>query len=76
MATATQTINGDLLRTVAKFVESAHWKESLKILKLAVTRSSTLVAPPSSGAMTYHWETTEVCSLLKIFFLDKGPSIN
>ena len=60
MATATQTINGDLLRTVAKFVESAHWKESLKILKLAVTRSSTLVAPPSSGAMTYHWETTEV----------------
>ena len=54
-----QVINGDLLRTVAKFVESAHWKESLKILKLAVTRSSTLVAPPSSGAMSYHWETTE-----------------
>ena len=60
MATATQTINGDLLRTVAKFVESAHYKESLKILKLAVTRSSTLVAPPSSAsAMSYHWETAE-----------------
>ena len=59
MTTATQIINGDLLRTVAKFVESAHWKESLKILKLAVTRSSTLVAPPSSGTLSYHWETTE-----------------
>ena len=60
MATATQTINGDLLRTVAKFVESSHYKESLKILKLAVTRSSTLVAPPSSAsAMSYHWETAE-----------------
>ena len=29
----------------------------MKILKLAVTRSSTLVAPPSSGGMSYHWET-------------------
>jgi hypothetical protein len=58
MATATQTINGDLLRTVAKFIQSPHWKEALKILKLAVTRSSTLVAPPSTGAMSYHWETT------------------
>ena len=29
----------------------------MKILKLAVTRSSTLVAPPSSGAISYHWET-------------------
>ena len=58
MTTATQTINGDLLRTVAKLVESPHWKESLRILKLAVTRSSTLVAPPSTGAMSYHWETT------------------
>ena len=30
MTTATQTINGDLLRTVAKLVESPHWKESLR----------------------------------------------
>lgn len=32
----------------------------MKILKLAVTRSSTLVAPPSnSGSMPpYHWEAT------------------
>ncbi len=58
MASSTQTINGDLLRTVAKFVESQHWKESLKILKLAVNRSSNLVAPPTTGAMSYNWETT------------------
>ena len=38
--------------------QSQHWKEALKILKLAVTRSSTLVAPPSSGGIPYHWETT------------------
>jgi len=37
------------MRAVSKFVETPHWKEALKILKLAVTRSSTLVAPPSSG---------------------------
>ena len=38
MSAATQTINSDLLRTVARFVETVHWKEALKILKLAVTR--------------------------------------
>ena len=64
MAQASQTINADLLRTVAKFVESQHWQEAMKILKLAVTRSSTLVAPPSSGSasasssMTSYWESS------------------
>merc|ERR1719510_2572764 len=57
LQSATSSINSDLLRAVSKFVESVHWKEALKILKLAVTRSSTLVAPPSSGAISYHWET-------------------
>ena len=47
---AAQTINSDLLRTVAKFIETQHWREALKILKLAVTRSSTLVAPGSAAA--------------------------
>lgn len=28
--------------------QGTHWKEALKILKLVVTRSSTLVAPPTS----------------------------
>ena len=50
MTMATQIINSDLLRTVAKFIETQHWREALKILKLAVTRSSTLVAPGSSAA--------------------------
>ena len=49
LQSATTNINSDLLRAVSKFVESIHWREALKILKLAVTRSSTLVAPPSSG---------------------------
>ncbi|XP_023347388.1 protein furry [Eurytemora carolleeae] len=49
LQSTTHTINSDLMRAVSKFVETPHWKEALKILKLAVTRSSTLVAPPSSG---------------------------
>lgn len=32
-----------------------HWKEALKILKLVVSRSSSLVAPPTS--LITHWET-------------------
>ena len=53
LQSATTSINSDLLRAVSKFVESVHWKEALKILKLAVTRSSTLVAPPSTGFIKY-----------------------
>ncbi|XP_046454255.1 protein furry-like isoform X2 [Daphnia pulex] len=45
-----QQVNADLLRVIAKYIEGAHWKEALKILKLAVTRSSSLVAPPSSAS--------------------------
>ena len=30
--------------------KAAHWKDALKILKLAVTRSSSLVEPPSSSS--------------------------
>merc|ERR1740128_285213 len=42
-------VNADLLRVIAKYIEGTHWKEALKILKLAVTRSSSLVAPPSNA---------------------------
>eukprot|EP00058_Branchiostoma_floridae_P025945 XP_002611435.1 hypothetical protein BRAFLDRAFT_63933 [Branchiostoma floridae] len=38
-------MNADLLRIIAKYVQSNHWQESLNILKLAVQRSSTLVSP-------------------------------
>lgn len=50
-----QPINADLLRVIAKYIEGAHWKEALKILKLVVTRSSSLVAPPIS-THTSGWE--------------------
>ncbi|XP_063986587.1 protein furry isoform X3 [Diachasmimorpha longicaudata] len=45
---AAQPINTELLRVISKYVEGPYWKEALKILKLVVTRSSTLVAPPTS----------------------------
>lgn len=52
---AAQPINADLLRVIVKYMEGVHWKEALKILKLVVTRSSSLVAPP----ITLHsaWES-------------------
>ncbi|XP_024946755.1 protein furry isoform X2 [Cephus cinctus] len=43
-----QPVNTELLRVISKYVEGSHWKEALKILKLVVTRSSSLVAPPTS----------------------------
>ncbi|KAK9752212.1 Cell morphogenesis central region [Popillia japonica] len=53
---ASQPINADLLRVIVKYIEGPHWKESLKILKLVVTRSSSLSAPPTS--LHTHWETS------------------
>lgn len=53
---ACQPINADLLRVIVKYIDGVHWKEALKILKLVVSRSSSLVTPPSS---TYsHWESS------------------
>ncbi|RZF45117.1 hypothetical protein LSTR_LSTR014742 [Laodelphax striatellus] len=43
---AAQPVYSDLLRVIAKYIEGVHWKEALKVLKLVVTRSSSLVAPP------------------------------
>ncbi|XP_035428563.2 protein furry isoform X4 [Spodoptera frugiperda] len=50
-APAAQPVNTDLLRAVAKFIDvtvqdSNNYKEAMKILKLVVTRCSTLVVPP------------------------------
>ena len=43
-------LNMELFRTVCRHVGTSHWKDALKILKLAVTRSSTLTAaPPNLG---------------------------
>ena len=40
--------------------QGSQWKEALKILKLAVTRSSTLAAAPSTGS-------TSISSELSVF---------
>jgi hypothetical protein len=62
----------DLLRAVSKFVETVHWKEALKILKLAVTRSSTLVAPPSSSISSHSsshlWEAHTSFAEAEVYF--------
>ncbi|KAK4300624.1 hypothetical protein Pmani_027179 [Petrolisthes manimaculis] len=52
---AAQLVNGDLLRVIAKYIEGSHWKEALRILKMAVTRSSALVVPPASSH-THYWD--------------------
>lgn len=40
------TINNDILKVATKYIEGPLWKDALKILKLVVTRSSTLATPP------------------------------
>lgn len=57
-AAVTQSINADLLRVIVKYIEGPNWKEALKILKLVVTRSSSLVVPPTS--MHSHWDSSLV----------------
>ncbi|XP_057206794.1 protein furry homolog isoform X3 [Triplophysa rosa] len=39
--------NVEVLTTIEKFVQTAHWKEALNILKLVVSRSASLVSPSS-----------------------------
>ncbi|UXI15497.1 Heterogeneous nuclear ribonucleoprotein K [Sarcoptes scabiei] len=48
-----KSINENLIRVVSKYIEGPQWKEALKILKLAVSRSSSLVAPSYSSGTTY-----------------------
>ncbi|XP_043206495.1 protein furry-like [Amphibalanus amphitrite] len=49
---ASHPINADLLRAVARYAQGQgqHWREALRILKLAVAQSSSLAAAPSSGS--------------------------
>ncbi|XP_072301955.1 protein furry homolog isoform X1 [Eucyclogobius newberryi] len=37
--------NGDVMKTIEKFVQTVHWKDALNILKLVVSRSASLVHP-------------------------------
>ncbi|KAK6976868.1 protein furry, partial [Biomphalaria glabrata] len=41
-------LNLELFHSINKHVQTNNWREALKILKLAVTRSSTLATPPPS----------------------------
>ncbi|GAB0086169.1 protein furry [Sergentomyia squamirostris] len=47
-----QPISADLLRVIAKYLDSSHWKEAMKILKLVVTRSSSLQVVPQGPPET------------------------
>ncbi|BFZ15206.1 hypothetical protein BsWGS_18245 [Bradybaena similaris] len=50
IASAPSTVlNQELFLAINKHVQTNNWREALKILKLAVTRSSTLAAPPPSS---------------------------
>ncbi|KAM9318138.1 protein furry homolog isoform 2-T2 [Pholidichthys leucotaenia] len=40
--------NIEVLKTIEKFVQTAHWREALNILKLVVSRSASLVQPSFS----------------------------
>ncbi|XP_053095518.1 protein furry homolog isoform X3 [Pangasianodon hypophthalmus] len=50
-----KSFNTDVLNTIEKFVQTAHWKEALNILKLVVSRSASLVLPssPSSSSVSH-----------------------
>ena len=58
--------------------QSSHWKEALKILKLAVSKSSTLVAPLTSSGISYHWETASGSNFAEtdMYFKKELPGIN
>ncbi|XP_064619246.1 protein furry-like isoform X4 [Lineus longissimus] len=60
------SISSELLRVVALHVKGPHWKEALKILKLVVTRSSTLAAPPPSMHTSSSSDLSHVSSTSKI----------
>uniref|UniRef100_A0A336LX10 CSON006579 protein n=1 Tax=Culicoides sonorensis TaxID=179676 RepID=A0A336LX10_CULSO len=49
-----QPLCADLLRVISKFLDTPHWREALKILKLVVTRSSTLQVVPQYSEKSYH----------------------
>ncbi|KAG7224571.1 hypothetical protein INR49_011323 [Caranx melampygus] len=44
-AVQVKQFNGDVMKTIEKFVQTVHWKDALNILKLVVSRSASLVHP-------------------------------
>lgn len=52
-------------------MEGPHWKEALKVLKLVVSRSSTLVAPPLTSHHHTHWEPSPHLSFTDVELFTK-----
>ncbi|XP_076807227.1 protein furry homolog-like isoform X2 [Clavelina lepadiformis] len=58
------TVIHELLHTVSKHLNSKqYWKESLSILKLAVSRSSQLASPSSTSSLRQSGDVTEMLEL-------------
>lgn len=60
----TRLIHDDILSMAAKYMEGPQWKEALKILKLAVDRSSTLATPSYSSSSNYGCGSSIISSIV------------
>ena len=45
--TSSSSVNPNLSKVISKYIEGAQWKDALKIIKLIVSRSSSLAAAPA-----------------------------
>uniref|UniRef100_A0A667XRB5 FRY microtubule binding protein n=1 Tax=Myripristis murdjan TaxID=586833 RepID=A0A667XRB5_9TELE len=52
--------NIEVLKTIEKFVQTAHWREALNILKLVVSRSASLVQPSSPQSDLFYEDVSRV----------------
>lgn len=66
----TRLIHEDILSVSTKYMEGPQWKDALKILKLAVARSSTLAAPSYSAASTYGCGSSIISSIVSCGYSD------
>lgn len=55
------SLNSELAKLISKYMESQQWKEALKIVKLVVSRSSSLAAAPSASQAAYINSTSIDC---------------
>lgn len=72
---AIRLINDDLMRVATKYIESPLWKDALKILKLAVSRSSTLAAPSYTCNFSYAPSIATVSSIMSCSSYKDGVNI-
>lgn len=48
VTSSSSSMNGDLAKLISKYMESSQYKEALKLIKIVVSRSSSLAAPPTN----------------------------